>query len=349
MAESRDLPDDLKALVQRNALPISHDRFRTDSERLEAAVKLVLEKTAAERLERLEAEKRQREEQVRLAERLEAQQTERRKTESKERLEAESLEALRRQLKEKERLRDDQLDKEALESGLAVIKMVFVWLKLMCFAFVFFCSIFIILIGLVYAGYGIYWLWRPGQLHWDWGPDSWWLDSPEKAWMSILFGASPALAAVVFWIYKSRKPKQAESKANERLEAARQQKKEQERLETQRSETENKERRAPQRGSDLRYDLYITSQEAFSGVEKLIEILKFETCKSCGGSGALKSGNLLRRIVHRCQECGGDGRVERRSQINLKVPAGIDDGASCVLTGEAMLEFEEELQETCMS
>jgi formylglycine-generating enzyme required for sulfatase activity len=52
MPQSRDLPDDLKSLVQRNALLLSHDRFRTDSERLVAAIKRVLEKTAAERLER---------------------------------------------------------------------------------------------------------------------------------------------------------------------------------------------------------------------------------------------------------------------------------------------------------
>jgi formylglycine-generating enzyme required for sulfatase activity len=52
MPQSRDLPDDLKTLVQRNALLLSHDRFRTDSERLVAAVKRALEQAAAERLER---------------------------------------------------------------------------------------------------------------------------------------------------------------------------------------------------------------------------------------------------------------------------------------------------------
>src|SRR5271166_6751949 len=51
MPQSRDLPDDLKALVRRNALQLSHDRFRTDSERLASAVERALEKTAAERRE----------------------------------------------------------------------------------------------------------------------------------------------------------------------------------------------------------------------------------------------------------------------------------------------------------
>jgi TIR domain len=66
MPQSRGLPDDLKALVHSNALLLSHDRFRTDSERLESAVKGVLEKTTAERRGRLEAERRETEKKERL-------------------------------------------------------------------------------------------------------------------------------------------------------------------------------------------------------------------------------------------------------------------------------------------
>jgi hypothetical protein len=47
-----DLPNDLKTLADRNALLLSNDRFRTDSERLATAVKRSLEKTATERRER---------------------------------------------------------------------------------------------------------------------------------------------------------------------------------------------------------------------------------------------------------------------------------------------------------
>jgi hypothetical protein len=56
MPQSGDLPDDLKALVRRNALQLSHERFRTDSERLESAVERALEKTAAEHREREQRE-----------------------------------------------------------------------------------------------------------------------------------------------------------------------------------------------------------------------------------------------------------------------------------------------------
>src|ERR1700674_3791573 len=51
MPRSGDLPDDLKALIRRNALQLGHDRFHPDSERLASAVKRALEKTAAERRE----------------------------------------------------------------------------------------------------------------------------------------------------------------------------------------------------------------------------------------------------------------------------------------------------------
>jgi hypothetical protein len=74
MPEAADLPDELKALVRRNALKLSHDRFRIESELLASTVGRVLEKVEASRRELQERE------------RLE---TERRETEENERLEAE--------------------------------------------------------------------------------------------------------------------------------------------------------------------------------------------------------------------------------------------------------------------
>jgi hypothetical protein len=59
--QSSDLPDDLKALIRRNALQLGHDRFRTDSERFVAAVERALEKTAAERRQREELNRQEHE------------------------------------------------------------------------------------------------------------------------------------------------------------------------------------------------------------------------------------------------------------------------------------------------
>lgn len=112
------------------------------------------------------------------------------------------------------------------------------------------------------------------------------------------------------------------------------------------------------RGADLRYDLQISLEEAFAGCEKEIEIQKLDTCHSCSGSGASAGAKVARcslcqgrgqvavsrgffQVVQPCPQCHGAGQAidkpckncrgegceERVSHINLKIPAGIDEGA----------------------
>lgn len=112
------------------------------------------------------------------------------------------------------------------------------------------------------------------------------------------------------------------------------------------------------RGSDLRYDLQITLEEAAFGCEKEIEIRKLDLCETCGGSGARAgSGTVMCRVCRGrgqvvasrgffqvtqtcpncegtgqviefpCVACGGTGRREKTSRVKLKIPAGIDEGA----------------------
>ncbi|MDH4470532.1 MAG: molecular chaperone DnaJ [Verrucomicrobiae bacterium] len=113
-----------------------------------------------------------------------------------------------------------------------------------------------------------------------------------------------------------------------------------------------------QRGADLRYDLQITLEEAFSGCEKEIEIQKLDACQTCDGSGAAPGAKTAScslcqgrgqvamsrgffQVVQTCPQCHGAGQVidkpcqncrgegceERVSRITLKIPAGIDEGA----------------------
>ena len=114
----------------------------------------------------------------------------------------------------------------------------------------------------------------------------------------------------------------------------------------------------PQRGSDLRYDLEISFEEAVLGCEKDITISKLEACGPCRGSGAEPGSNTKScptcggrgqvissrgifsiaqtcsrcegtgRIIERpCRTCQGAGRVERPATIKLRIPAGVDTGA----------------------
>lgn len=112
-----------------------------------------------------------------------------------------------------------------------------------------------------------------------------------------------------------------------------------------------------QRGSDLRYDLEITLEEAAKGVEKELEIERNVPCGKCNASGSKGSGGVKtcstcggRGVVGRqagifiqqttcpecrgngeivsdpCGDCRGEGRVERETRIKLRIPAGVDTG-----------------------
>jgi molecular chaperone DnaJ len=123
------------------------------------------------------------------------------------------------------------------------------------------------------------------------------------------------------------------------------------------------------RGDDLRYDLTITFEEAFTGIEKEIEVARLvtcelctgsgaqpgtgsETCATCGGSGQVRrqaqsifgsvvnittcpscggAGRILRTP---CSECRGQGRVERTKRLRVRIPPGVDTGSQIRLTGE---------------
>ncbi len=128
-------------------------------------------------------------------------------------------------------------------------------------------------------------------------------------------------------------------------------------------------RRGPRRGADLRYDLTITFEEAVFGAEKEIEIARMDTCPQCRGSGAEPgtspircpecggSGEVRRvqqsilgsfvsvstcprcdgegEVVNTpCANCGGRGRVRTPHRIQIKIPAGVDDGTQVRLAGE---------------
>ncbi len=118
------------------------------------------------------------------------------------------------------------------------------------------------------------------------------------------------------------------------------------------------------RGSDLRYDMQITLEEAAFGVEKEVELRKLDSCTQCAGSGAEPGSRTVscptcggrgqvvssrgffqvsqtcprcrgtgKTIEKPCRVCGGEGRTEQTSRIKLKIPAGIENGSRLRSTG----------------
>jgi molecular chaperone DnaJ len=125
----------------------------------------------------------------------------------------------------------------------------------------------------------------------------------------------------------------------------------------------------PPVGSDLRYDLRITLEEAVTGTDKEIEFPVLDRCPTCSGSGAAPGANastcpqcngrgevravrqtMLGQMVNvatcprcrgegrivdtPCETCRGDGRTERRRKLRVSVPAGIDEGHQIRLSNE---------------
>ena len=121
----------------------------------------------------------------------------------------------------------------------------------------------------------------------------------------------------------------------------------------------------PRRGSDLRYDLEITLEQAYQGAEVEIAVPTTMTCEVCDGSGAkagtkpticstcggvgrVRQANGFFQVERTCPHCGGTGemikdpcttcrghgQVRKNRQLNLKIPAGVDDGSRIRLSGE---------------
>lgn len=121
----------------------------------------------------------------------------------------------------------------------------------------------------------------------------------------------------------------------------------------------------PQAGDDLRYDIEIDFMDAVHGVEKEVELTKRETCWTCEGTGARPGtkpqtcptchgrGQVIRSqgffqvsstcpqchgagqmVVDPCNDCQGQGLVNRTKKVKLKIPGGVDTGARMRLRGE---------------
>ncbi len=128
----------------------------------------------------------------------------------------------------------------------------------------------------------------------------------------------------------------------------------------------------PRKGADMRLRMELKFEEAAFGVEREISIQREEECDTCHGSGAKPGtnsntcptckgsgevrqttrtpfGNMMNVaqcpncngagtiIEHKCDTCSGQGRVRKAKKLNVKIPAGVDDGATIKMSSEGQL------------
>ncbi|MBV9997427.1 MAG: molecular chaperone DnaJ [Caulobacteraceae bacterium] len=121
----------------------------------------------------------------------------------------------------------------------------------------------------------------------------------------------------------------------------------------------------PTRGGDLRYDLEISLEQAYAGSEVEIKVPAALTCEDCSGSGCSpgsqptacgscggmgrvratqgfftiertcpRCGGAGRLVLDPCKGCRGVGQLRRERTLQVRIPAGVDDGTNIRLAGE---------------
>jgi molecular chaperone DnaJ len=124
-------------------------------------------------------------------------------------------------------------------------------------------------------------------------------------------------------------------------------------------------RSSSNRGNDLRYDLSISLEEAYKGLDKKINYTTYKKCSSCKGSGAepgskpitcdycdgrgkIRSNQGFFTIQQTCPQCNGygetiskscsacrgNGKTQSNENVSVKIPKGVDDGTRIRLAGK---------------
>jgi molecular chaperone DnaJ len=119
------------------------------------------------------------------------------------------------------------------------------------------------------------------------------------------------------------------------------------------------------RGADLRYNLRVSLEEAYAGVQKTINVPSTVACGECDGSGAEGGAEpttcptcsgmgkvraqqgfftvertcptcsgMGQIIQNPCKACGGHGRVQKDRALSVNIPAGVETGTRIRLSGE---------------
>ncbi len=131
-------------------------------------------------------------------------------------------------------------------------------------------------------------------------------------------------------------------------------------------------RRKPQRGRDLKQEITLSFKEAVWGVKRSFKIQKHIKCQTCGGKGVLNPdkdisvcnyckghgtinqslgffsmsqpcpycGGQGKTIKNPCKSCKGDGVVTTTKEVEVSIPAGVDNGTRLKVQGEGEESFQ---------
>lgn len=126
-------------------------------------------------------------------------------------------------------------------------------------------------------------------------------------------------------------------------------------------------------GLDIRYDLSLSFEESIFGGHRDINVIRYETCDTCNGTGAKsihcikscaecggrggimqsqrtpfgvvsqvstcsKCGGNGKTITDQCRACDGKGRVQMNRRIEIDIPAGINEGSTIQIKGEGSFD-----------
>ena len=126
---------------------------------------------------------------------------------------------------------------------------------------------------------------------------------------------------------------------------------------------EEEQERAAEKGTDLEYALNIDFWEAIRGTQARVEVTHYEVCATCHGTGSANTGSVTcpqcngtgnvsqmagsmkfnltcprcngkGRLQNACPTCHGDGRVTKTETVEVRIPAGAQDGSRLRVAGK---------------